>query len=175
MLSNFLDKIVLQEAPSGNYLPFATDETIKAAESELGSRLPESYKIWSKRFGAGELAGHFRIVAPTGTKNEFDLIVYNHSFHEGDNRVLWEDRLGNDFLANAIFFSETIGGEFYAFNRAETALPDQTEYRIYYIPRHVQPKPVSDSFFEWVRNVCLTPSEKQKWFPEWEFGRFLMD
>lgn len=153
-------------------VPKATDAALRDAESGLFCSLPTSYREWCKVYGAGELARFFRIAAPMEVSHTFNLIEYNRAMREGEGGELWQDRIGADLFERAVFFAETIGGEFYFWDQQIQSSGASAEFPIYYSPRHVSPEKCSDAFEEWILKTCLSPNDDEEGRSRWQFRQF---
>jgi hypothetical protein len=134
-----------------------------------------TFREWGKVYGAGELAGFFRIAAPMDVPHTFNLVDYNRAMKEGEDGSLWRTRLGASLFDSAIFFAETIGGEVYFWDHRGEVSTDSGDFPIYYSPRHNQPEKCADTYMDWILKVCLSPAMDEEGESRWYFRRFYLE
>jgi hypothetical protein len=170
VISELQSRLEVTENPRHGFVPRATRQTLAQAEATIGVRLPASYCRWCEVFGAGELAGYYRIASPMSQQSDFELLQFDARWRGPPEDQLWDGQIESEFLSGMLWFASTIGGESFAWQLREVTDPVANEYRVYYIPRHAPPGACASSFGGWLTEICLTPREN--WDPRWEFGRF---
>lgn len=139
--------------------PPDTDADLDAAERQLGTRLPASYRAFARRFGLGgrlhTLPELFRLLPIPGKRKPHwsDSIIDAARFWRGPDVVGLGDELSAEFLRQAVVFGCDEGTLTFLFHAGVVTDPSGPEYRVYQIPRHEGPEPICDTFEEWLRWV----------------------
>jgi hypothetical protein len=172
MAKNPLSRIVVRKIDSARYVELPTEETLNKFETETGLKLPTSYRQFAMAFGAGELAGFYRIYAPLPKRyrfqgsSVFDLAAENERIrpHLGD----YDFPSGS---ADYWVFCTDGGGIMYAWNAKERS---KYEYRIYGLVHNDEVHLAAETFPEFVEHCCRLDywREDEKPAPRWEFSRF---
>lgn len=137
--------------------PKPTVEALDEFEHSFKIALPLSYRAYCLVFGAGVLAGYFRISVPlrARTSTTVDLNVLNATSPRGD-------MCGTEFspseverIQRMIFFCKTISGEFIGWDPKEIGSNLDGEYAIYWIPRGSPPLDIAHTYQEFVSECCM--------------------
>jgi hypothetical protein len=125
---------------------------LDTAESQLGSRLPQSYREFMKRFGPGELEGWVRLDPITPVlKWHYTLVQDTVAARE---LYAGAPDQNADWLGRVVYFASSAGGDYYAWDpEAITAKPHECEF--YYLRRGSEHKPqlagkTFAEFIQWV-------------------------
>ena len=63
--------------PGYRFIPISSDSTLDQFEHSYAIKLPESYREFVSKFGAGELAEFYRIAALLPVENDYNLDTFN--------------------------------------------------------------------------------------------------
>jgi hypothetical protein len=144
-------QVRVERYPEWVCVPPATDAELDTAESQLDSRLPQSYREFMKQFGPGELErwvrldpivpvlkGHYTFVQDTAAARE--LYVGGH------------DR-NADWLGRVVDFASSAGGDYYAWDPEAIAVSEPHECQFYYLRRGWEgnPRPAGKTFAEFIQ------------------------
>lgn len=111
--------------------PPATDSELDAVESQLGSRLPQSYREFMKRFGPGDL---MRVVElrPLSSSDSWDIISHTRDCRECVEQ--FSDRFANaDWFTRLVYFASTAGGDWYGWDPSAKSRSRPREYPCYHV------------------------------------------
>jgi hypothetical protein len=160
------------ELKSARYVELPTEVTLDKFERDCGLALPATYRSFVTAFGAGELAGFYRVYAPLPKRYRFQgRLVYDLA---AENERL-RPHLGNYDCpggpADYWVFCTDGGGVMYAWNANE---PAKGEYRIYELVHQDEVRVAAETFPEFVTHCCRLDywREDDKPTPRWEFARF---
>jgi hypothetical protein len=178
MSISIYDKIVVVESPAVKYVDKSTEETLAEAESQLGFKLPASYRAFVLLFGAGRLADSFKIFAPLPKvykfqgRPVFDLVAE----HRRVASTLSEYQLHTQ-PSDFCLFCVDGGGAMYFWNTLEVVDIASSEYRIYQAIHRDEMYPFPPSFESFVERCCtqgMTIGDRQEPGEEenWSFSRF---
>jgi hypothetical protein len=174
MPSDIFDRLEVIEPAQYSPLPKPTSNDLDAFEKASGLKLPKSFREFALRFGAGELAGYYRLAVPLPVHNDYDLAHFNQTAHGPEEDDLWEGTASPEVIKRLVFFGATIGGEMYAWDPMEIRDTKSLEYAILYFPQGEQGIEVAGTFSELLENVWLKPKlQEDGWIPELEFCPFL--
>lgn len=151
----------------------STTHDLDRFEDESGVKLPHSYREFAQRFGAGELAGYYRLSVPVAVANKYNLSQFNAETHGAPEDAMWEYSAPAEVISRIIFFADTIGGESYAWDPKEIRDTATNEYAIYHFPRAWKYREVAGSFNDFLENVALKQEPRQDGsIPRLEFAPF---
>jgi hypothetical protein len=158
----------ISEGPHAGYklLPKPDVGVLDAFEKHTGLALPESYRQFVALFGAGELAGFFRIAAPMPIQDDYDLNTFNRNLHgEPDERLLAV--FGPPEVLEAFFFFAATGGDsFFGWKVDEVTDQATHEYAIYEFPGFPPYRMIAHNFEDFINRYVMQPSTSRKWKPE---------
>jgi hypothetical protein len=151
-----------------NYVcvPPATDAELDKLESQIGSRLPHSYREFMKRFGPGELQGWVRLTPVTPGRERNPWTVAGRTAELWDLYTKeWDWYSNHQWLSSVVYFASSGGGDEYAWDPAAVTCSRPHECRFYYLRRLGEEHPVEagDSFWkfvEWVEAVVRSWSDR---------------
>ena len=130
----------------------AISEALRVFETDRKLVLPRSYKSFAHVFGYGEMANYFRICVPCVEDDYGDLVVFNRKAQEGDG-YYWAGDPGR--LRQTVFLALTIGGEAVVWDTTTVTDPVALEYRICWLDRRDEVYRTSDSFPQFIDEMCL--------------------
>lgn len=170
---NPLSRITIRpKAHSARYVELPTDVTLDKFEQMSGLALPATFRVFATTFGAGELAGFYRVYAPLPKRYRFGgRVVYDLA---AENEVL-RPHLGEYDCpggpADYWVFCTDGGGVMYAWNANEVT---KGEYRIYELAHRDEVQLAAETFPEFVTHCCRLDywRDEEKPGPCWEFARF---
>jgi hypothetical protein len=162
------DGIRVVRRPDSVCMPPVADAELDELESQLGSRLPQSYREFMKRFGSGELQGWVRIY-PIVTKGKrtrstvADTTTAIRAFFQKHKESLPNHR----WLSSIVYFASSGGGDQYVWDPAAVTGTRPPECQFYYLPRHQEDNPVEAGssfwrFVEWVHADVLSWQDPQR-------------
>jgi hypothetical protein len=137
----------------GNWVcaPPATDAELDAVESQLGSRLPQSYREFMKRFGTGELMGWAQLDEVTSSRTGVRDIVT----HTRDCREFVEQ--SGDIFPNAAWFTQLVyfgssgGGDWYGWDPSAQVPPRyECPFLCFHHGHEDRPVAAGNTFWEFV-------------------------
>jgi hypothetical protein len=162
------DEIRVIRSPNSVCVPPARDAELDGVESELGSRLPHSYREFMKRFGPGELQGWLRLYAITPGRKRDPWTVAGRTKQIQQIWPKYADFSPNhEWLSSLVYFASNGGGDEYAWDSAAKSRSRTHECRFYFLPRLNEDHPVAagDSFWEFIEWV---DADIRSWRdPEW--------
>lgn len=173
MAKNPFSRIAVRPAVrSAHYVEMPTDATVDQFERESGLTLPASYRAFATTFGAGELAGFYRVYAPLPKRYRFQgWLVYDLAAENERLRPHLDEYDCPGRPADYWVFCTNGGGGMYAWNAHE---PAKGEYRIYELVHRDEVRPAAETFPEFVTHCCRLDYWRDEEKPEqcWEFARF---
>jgi hypothetical protein len=135
------------------YAPPATDADLDGLETEIGSRLPASYRAWMKRFGPGELQGWISLAKPgPGVKTEYDGVTGLTALHRSFVQEHQEYYPNHVWLSALVYFASPGAGGAYAWEPGTFTEVSRHECRFFYLRRAEEQDPIDagDSFWKFV-------------------------
>lgn len=131
--------------------PPATDAELDAVESQLGSRLPQSYRQFMKRFGSGELLYWVQLDETTPSRRGVAGIV---SHTRGFRKFVEESR---DFpnaawFTQLVYFGSNGGGDAYCWDPSAESRDYPGEYPCYCLLHEEEENaiPLGETFWEFI-------------------------
>jgi hypothetical protein len=132
--------------------PPATDAELDAAQSQLGSQLPHSYRQFMKRFGPGELLSWVRIEPITPSRRGgLDIVSQTRGMREFVEKS--KGTFPNAaWFAQLVLFGSNGGGDLYCWDSSAKSRTHPEEYPCYCLPHEDEenPIPVGPAFWEFV-------------------------
>ncbi|MBV9124836.1 MAG: SMI1/KNR4 family protein [Planctomycetes bacterium] len=150
------DGIRVIRRPDSVCAPPATDAELDKVESEIGSRLPYSYREFLRRFGSGELQGWVRLNPITSRRKRTHWTVTSRTLELRDFFAKHSERLGNhQWLSGLVYFASSGGGDLYAWDPTHVTQTRLHECQFYLLLRHEEEEPFFAGtsfwrFIEWV-------------------------
>ena len=175
MPTSLLDQVEVIDWGSTVALLKSTTQELDQFEKDHGVKLPLSYRSFAQRFGAGELAGHYRIAVPSPADNPYSLARYNRDAHGPEEDAIWEGQAPPEVIPRLLFFANTIGGEYFAWDPQDVKDPSESEYAVLWFPRSLGGEIVANSFHEFIEDYCLNQHREDGWVPRLEFAPFSRD
>ncbi|MBN9524190.1 SMI1/KNR4 family protein [bacterium] len=173
MAKNLLSRVTVRpEAPSARHVERPTDATLDKFEQASGLALPATYREFATTFGAGELAGFYRMYAPLPKRYRFGgQIVYDLAAENERLRPHLGEYECPGGPADYWVFCTDGGGVMYAWNVNE---PARGEYRIYELVHRDEVRLAAETFPEFVSHCCHLDYWRDDDKPAtcWEFARF---
>jgi hypothetical protein len=151
------ERIRVRSNPGDLYVRLPTDAELDALESEIGSRLPGSYRVFMKRFGPGELYGEIRFSQITPVRKGLHTVGQRtlelRDLHQNDR--LYRTAPNAQWLSSLVYFGSSYHGDEYSWDPAEVTRSDPHECRIYQLRRMQEDHPIAAGgsfakFAEWV-------------------------
>lgn len=171
MSDSVFDKIDVRESKERKYIAKPTPDMLSDFENSHSITLPTDYKDFCLRFGAGELAGFFRIysvIVGNAKEMRHDLDTVNESVLIRSRFSRYEEL---DITQQFLVFAGDIGGDFYAWSSDDLKGHVGTEVEISYLEWSRITK-VASSFTEFVEQGCVRALDDPEWEEDWSFGRF---
>jgi hypothetical protein len=173
MSRDLINRIQVIETAHGSVFPKPGKKELDRFEETSGVKLPRSYRDFAQRFGAGELAGYYRIAVPLNVSSRYDLARFNQAAHGDKAAQPWEGQGPPHVIDRVVFFASTIGGEMYAWDPADSRNARAREYSIYLFPRISEIEQVAGSFRGFIQDVCLKQEPREDGsIPPLEFSPF---
>lgn len=157
---------------SVRYVELPTDATLDKFEQASGLALPATYRQFATTFGAGELAGFYRVYAPLPKRYRFQgRPVFDLAAENEWLRPLLVEYDCPGGPADYWVFCIDGGGVMYAWNALE---PSKGEYRIYELVHRDEVRLAAQTFPEFVTHCCRFDywQGEEKYAPCWTFSRF---
>jgi hypothetical protein len=132
--------------------PPATDAELDAVESQLGSRLPQSYRQFMKRFGSGELLNWVWLKGIDPSQKGF-LDISRHTRRIREFVAESEDSFPNvDWFAQLVYFGSNGGGDWYCWDPSAESRSHPREYPCYCLLHEDEGNaiPIGDTFWEFI-------------------------
>ena len=162
---NALYEELIRPTTGGTQYSKPTDKTIAVFERESHVKLPESYKEFTKVFGAGELAEYYRIAAPLDIEDDNDLVRQNRNAHGEPGEDLLGSYGPSEVTDRIVIFGNTIGGEMFGWNTEEVTDEDRAEYAIFYLTRRGSMERIANTFEEFVQHCLTQEPDKNGYVP----------
>lgn len=167
--------LIKESYPGYRFLPIPTETTLARFEAGHSVKLPRSFRDFALRFGAGEIAGFYRIAVPLPIENDYELGQFNRTLHGEPSDRLLEEYGSPEVIERFLFFCATGGGIFFGWNTDELTNATENEYAIYEFPEVPKLKKVATSFHAFIMDYVLKPDKKRKWEPELTFMPFQIE
>jgi SMI1/KNR4 family protein SUKH-1 len=161
MPRHLLDRVEVVNWGEGVPLLISSGQDLQHFEQASGIKLPSSYKAFATKFGAGELAGYYRIAVPSDVDNDYSLACFNLTSHGTQEEALWDGYASAEVIPHLLFFAATIGGEKYAWNTLDIRDRAHNEYGILFFPKSRQGRVVANSFTDFIEDVCLSQDPEE--------------
>jgi hypothetical protein len=133
-------------------VPPATDAELDAVETQLGSRLPPSYRQFMKRFGCGELLRWVWLNGIDPSKKGFlDIVRHTRSWRKGVEK--YRDRYANAaWFTQLVLFGSNGGGDLYCWAPSAGSQSHPHEYPCYCMLHGEEENaiPVGETFWEFL-------------------------
>ena len=131
--------------------------SLKAAESSLRIKLPDSYRSFARVFGIGSFGrGDFNVAAPgcIGKAKTYSLEYLTNS-QRGFAAQLGDLGLDPNQIARGIFFATDMSGSNHFFDPADVTDPKKHEYAVVSLYRNYEIERTFDSFWDFITVGCL--------------------
>jgi hypothetical protein len=164
------NKCEVPKAPYPGYVfaPKPTKKTLDGFENARHLNLPKSYREFALFFGAGELAGHYRITVPMSGSSDYDLEKFNTDYHGDPDEHLLDQFGSSEVIEKCLFFCSSGGGVVFGWKTDEVTAARGHEYAIYAFDFPPMVK-VASTFQKFVETYVMAPDRSRKWVPELTF------
>lgn len=166
------DRVRVDGNPTDKYARRQTKAELDHVEATIGSRLPQSYRVFMTRFGPGELYGEVQFYSVTPIeKGETSIAERTLEMREVCKQPLHRTEK-SDWLSSLVYFADSYSGEF-AWDPADITSSSPHECRIYRLPRMFEHYPEDGGtsfaeFTEWIVARARTWHDPQSVY---EMGR----
>ena len=166
-------EIIKEQYPGYSAVPKPSANDLVEFESLAKIALPKSYKDFAMVFGAGELAGFYRIATPLPIPDDYELGRFNKNLHgEPDERLL-AGYGSAEYQERFYFFCSSGGGTFFGWKTDVVTIVSANEYPIYEFHEPPNARKVSESFDQFIAKYILESDARRKWTPRKTFAPFL--
>lgn len=130
----------------------ASDTELDAFSTRIGHRLPESYRVFLRRYGPGWIHHRIKLLSPLPKPLQHHDLFRNTD----ERRWLYGEELAAsvpdpELMRRAVYFADNDYGDDYFWDPGEVTSRSSREYRIYWIMcRSANPEPIANSFADFV-------------------------
>lgn len=141
------------EIAGGRVNPITTKE-ISQFEASTGFLLPKGYHEYCVTIGPGRLVSptNYCICAPGAKQDEYNLVKFNQAMKVIEGVPLEI----TDQYSRGWLFAVDIGNRLYFWDPQEVTQPDSREYAIYVLEDYETLTRLSDTFWDFINNICLS-------------------
>jgi hypothetical protein len=144
-------RLQVYRRPESLYVPPATEAELDNAESELGSRLPASYRAFLMRYGPGRIHDWVDVYGVVQQQSRYGYHARTLVGATNDSRDFYTrfvNKRNRSWLLSVVHFGSYQGNAEFVWDPAEVVTSRPREYRIFQLPRleEENPIPIADSF-----------------------------